>query len=226
MKKPTIKNKSGLKEVLLELALVCIVMITTVSLQSCDNRKNNSSGETDHNNNMNGVSTKTEDPKDVAEEHNDAKFNKDTEKEAQLMVDAADINLTEIKLGNLAQTKGTSKQIKDLGKMMATDHGKALEELKKLASSKNVTLPETVSDKGMDEYNKLDEKTGRDFDKKYAEMMVDGHKEAIKKFEKCEEDCTDSQVKNWATKTLPTLRNHLDHSMSCYDAFKNDKTMK
>jgi putative membrane protein len=129
-------------------------------------------------------------------------------------------------LGNLAETKGTSKQIKDLGKMMVTDHTKALEELKKLATSMNVTLPDAVSEKGMDEYNKLNEKTGRDFDKKYAEMMVDGHKDAIKKFEKCEEDCTDSQVKNWATKTLPTLRNHLDHSMSCYDAFKNDKTMK
>lgn len=227
-----IKDKAGFKEVLLELILVCIVAISMITMQSCDSKKRDANSYDDHGNHSagtdgkNSAMTNTTDPKDVAEEHNDAKFHKDAEKDAQFMVDAAEINLNEIKLGNLVQTKSASKQIKDLGKMMVTDHTKNLEELKKLASSKNVTLPESVTEKGMDEYNKLNEKTGRDFDKKYAEMMVDGHKEAIKKFEKCEEDCTDSQLKNWAIKTLPALRSHLDHSMSCYDTYKNDKTMK
>src|ERR1044071_2120459 len=115
MKKIILKNKIGLKELVLELAIVLVVAITLVTLQSC-NDKHDANGpydNRDHNNNddrMNGVNTKTEDPKDVAEEHNDAKFRKESEKEAQLMVDAADINLAEIELGKLAESKGTTKK--------------------------------------------------------------------------------------------------------------------
>jgi putative membrane protein len=232
MKRVTLKNKSGLKEVLLEVVLVCVVAITLITFQSCDDNKHDGDnrnekelhGDTD--NNMNAADTRTEDPKDVAEDHNDAKFNKDAEKEAQFMVDAAELSLKEIKLGNLAQSKGTNKQIKDLGKMMVSDHTKSLDELKKLAKEKKVTLPESLTEKGIEDHDKLSEKSGRDFDKKYSEMMVDGHEDAIKKFEKCGEDCTDSQLKNWVTQTLPTLRNHLDHAMSCRDAYKNDKSDK
>jgi hypothetical protein len=85
MKKMTLKSKSGLKEVLLELSIVCIVALALITMQSCDNKKDNSTSNNEHNDGMNSVNTKTEDPKDVAEDHNDAKFNKDTEKEAQLM---------------------------------------------------------------------------------------------------------------------------------------------
>ncbi len=49
---------------------------------------------------------KEEDTKKVAEEHNEAKFNnRSTEKDAQYLVNVAEINLEEIKLGQLAQKK-------------------------------------------------------------------------------------------------------------------------
>jgi hypothetical protein len=36
-------------------------------------------------------------------------------------------------------------------------------------------------------------------------MMVSGHKDAIATFEKASTDCNETDIKNWATATLPEL---------------------
>ena len=46
-------------------------------------------------------------------------------------------------------------------------------------------------------------------------MMVDGHKDAISKFEKEVNESSDSDIKSWATSMLPGLKMHLDHSTLC-----------
>lgn len=158
---------------------------------------------------------KHEDPKEVAEEHNDAKFDNEKEDDAKFLVNAAEINLEEIQLGQLAQTRGTTSHVKDLGKMMETEHGKALADLQTLAAKKQITIPTTLTESGMDANKKLIDTKGSDFDKEYADMMVSGHKDAISKFEKASTDAQDIDIRNWAAAMLPALRLHLDHSLSC-----------
>jgi len=161
-------------------------------------------------------SKKPEDSKDVAEENNDAKLeNKSNEVDAQFLVNASEVNMEEISLGNLAQTKGSTSEVKELGKMMVDEHTKSSSELSKLAESKMVALPVTETDKVKEAYTKLNKKSGNDFDKAYSDMMVDGHKDAISLFEKASTECTDLDIKTWAVETLPVLRMHLDHSISC-----------
>jgi putative membrane protein len=159
--------------------------------------------------------SKKEDPKNIAEDHNDTKFNDTKEKDAKFLVDAASINLEEIQLSQLAQSKAMGTDVKDLAKMMMNDHTKSFDELKALAAKKMITLPTSLTADGEKGYNKLMEKSGNDFDKKYCEMMVDGHKGAIKEFEKASNNALDMDIRDWATKTLPTLRGHLDHAMTC-----------
>jgi putative membrane protein len=163
---------------------------------------------------------KKEDPKDVAEEHNDSKFDNKNEKDAQFLVDAAEINLKEIQLGQLAQTNAQTADVKDLGKMMEEQHTKTMNELKDLAAKKMVTVPTTLTDDGQDDYKKLADKKAKDFDKDYCDMMVKGHKDAIDKFEKASTECNDADIKEWASMTLPALRNHLDHALACQDKLK------
>ncbi len=45
--------------------------------------------------------------------------------------------------------------------------------------------------------------------------MVDGHKDAISKFEKAASEAHDPQIKQWATSMIPDLRKHLDQSLIC-----------
>src|ERR1700741_3947712 len=124
-----------------------------------------------------------EDPKEVAEDHNDAKFEGDKEKDASFLVDAASLSMEELQLSELAAARATNAQVKDLANMIHMDHKKSLDELRALAMKKSVTLPTSLTADGQDHYNKLSEKTGADFDKKFCTMMTDGHKDAIQKFE-------------------------------------------
>ena len=164
---------------------------------------------------------KTEDSKEIAEEHNEAKFDdKKQEKDAEFLVNAAEINMEEIQLGQLAQSKSKNADVIALGKMMETEHTKALNDLKTLASKKNVTLPATLTENGQEAFSKLNDKTGKDFDKDYCDMMVKGHKDAIDKFEKASKDAEDAEVRSWAGSMLPSLRTHLEHSQSCEDKMK------
>lgn len=62
---------------------------------------------------------------------------------------------------------------------------------------------------------KLMDTKASDFDKDFANMILDGHKDAISKFEKTANDSHDSEIRSWATSMLPTLRTHLDHAITC-----------
>jgi putative membrane protein len=124
--------------------------------------------------------------------------------------DAAAGGMMEVQLGNIAQKNSSTKAVQDFGKMMVDDHSKANDNLKDLASKKNVTLPTTVTDKQQKDIDKLSKETGTAFDKDYVNMMVDDHKKDIAEFKKAGEKMKDPDFKDFVVKTLPTLQKHLD----------------
>jgi putative membrane protein len=128
---------------------------------------------------------------------------------ADFMVKVADVGMTEVRLGELAQEKAANQRVKNFGSMMIKDHNNAGDELKRLAKAKNVTLPATPGDDHQKKIDDLNKKSGKDFDKSYINAMVDGHQSAVSDFEK-NTDNKDADVKAWVNKTLPTLRIHLD----------------
>jgi len=129
---------------------------------------------------------------------------------SEFMTKVADVGMTEVKLGQMAQDKGTSQRVKDFGAMMVKDHNAAADELKGIARQKNVTLPETMSNDHQKKADDLNKKTGKDFDKAYMKAMVDGHQSTVSDFEKASKNTKDADVKAWVDKTLPTLMMHLD----------------
>ena len=128
--------------------------------------------------------------------------------------EAADGGMLEVKLGQLAKEKGSAASVKELGSMMATDHGKAGDELKVVAQKNNMSLPTALSAKNQKTYDDLAAKKGADFDKAYAAMMVDDHNEDIPKFQSEADNGQNADLKAFAAKTLPTLKHHLEMSKS------------
>ncbi len=168
--------------------------------------------------------TKEDDPKEVATEQNDEKFDQNDNKQddSEYLVAAAETDLMEIEIGKLAQTKGMEKGIKDFGKMLVDDHTKASAETKMLADKMQVSLPAAITEKGQDHYNELnEEKAGKDFDQKFADMMVKGHEDAISKMEDASKNASSADVKAWASGMLPTLNMHLEHAKMLQDQVKN-----
>lgn len=199
------------REALLQVALVASVLVVA----SCGyNQKPNDNrvGAQEQNDNRVGAREQNNDGVG-AQQQNDDNFDNKQEKDARFLVNAAEINLEEIRLGQLAQQKGGTAQVKELGKRMEVAHTKSLNDLKALAQSKMITIPTASTEKAQDGYNDLNEKSGNDFDKAYVDMMVDEHKDAIDAFENASTDSNDSDIKNWASVSLPELRTHLEHSV-------------
>lgn len=154
------------------------------------------------------------DTEEVAEDQNEAKFDNNEAKEddSEYLVFAAETDLEEIELGKLALSKSANADVKSLAQMMIDQHTKAAKDTKMLAEAKNISLPLAITEDGQEAYNDLNKKTGADFDKKYAQMMVDGHEKAIKKIEKAAEKANDAEIRAWAANMLPTLNTHLEHA--------------
>lgn len=121
---------------------------------------------------------------------------------------AAADNLKEIRLGELAQTNASSAEVKNFGQKMITDHTKANNELKALASRKNISVPTSLDNKGQKCVDKLSKKQGKDFDKAFAKKMAKDHKKAVALFKKESDKGDDTEIKSFAQRTLPTLENH------------------
>lgn len=158
--------------------------------------------------------SKTEDTEEMAEEENEAKFedtNEDKEEDSDYLVFAAETDLKEIELGKLAQ-KSANSDVKAFGKMMQDMHQKSYDALKATAQAKNISIPMSATEDVNDKFSDLNEKTGADFDKEYADAMVDAHEKAIKKMEKASEKATDPEIRTWAANMLPDLRSHLQQA--------------
>ena len=165
-----------------------------------------------------GSGSNQDDSKEIAEEQNEEKFDDGgMEDVSDFAVKAADGGMLEVQLGQLALTKATSPQVKEFAQSMITDHSKANEELKSLAQSKNITLPTTLSEDNQKEYNKLAEKTGKEFDKAYCEFMVKDHKDDLDMFKKAADNAEDADLKSWASTKVPVLEHHLSMAESMED---------
>jgi len=143
-----------------------------------------------------------------------------SENTSQFMVKAADGGMTEVNAGKLAEQKANNPRVKDFGSMMVKDHSAAGDELKSLASQKNVTIPSTMSSDHQDAINDLNKKTGKNFDKAFMDMMVRDHKKVIDDFQTAENNTNDADVKAWIEKTLPTLKMHLDSAQAIQNAIE------
>lgn len=177
--------------------LTLLVAVSTLSFQACSSKK-----------------TESTDSVENAEKSNEAKEDAGTgqmEDTNEFAVKAANGGLLEVELGRLAQEKAASKDVKEFGAMMVKDHSKANDELKTIAATQNITLPTTLGEDEQKHVNDLTKLSGAEFDKKYVSLMVDDHKEDIDLFKKAaEDDKTNPAVKAFASKTLPTLQQHMD----------------
>src|SRR4051812_38412954 len=122
---------------------------------------------------------------------------------------AAQGGLAEVELGQLATQKAASDDVKKFGQRMVDDHTKANDQLKQVASQKNITLPTDIGAKNKATKDHLEKLSGAAFDKAYMTHMVQDHKKDVAEFQKEANSGKDADVKNFASQTLPTLQEHL-----------------
>ena len=122
---------------------------------------------------------------------------------------AANGGMMEVAAGQNASTNATNADVKTFGQRMVTDHSKANDELKQLATTKGLALPSTMDAEHQKKVDDVAKKKGKAFDKAYMDMMVKDHEEDVAEFQKESTSAQDPDLKAWVTKTLPTLQDHL-----------------
>lgn len=124
------------------------------------------------------------------------------------MTKAASAGMYEVQAGQLALQKSSDPAIKNFAQRMVDDHTKANSELTALAGKKNVTVPTALIKSDQSMLDKLEKKSGPEFDKAYRKQMVATHKKAVSLFDNESRNGKDADVKAWAAQTLPKLQEH------------------
>jgi putative membrane protein len=122
---------------------------------------------------------------------------------------AAQGGKAEVELGQLATEKASSDAVKKFGQRMVDDHTKANEQLQALAAKENVTLPDKPNAQQRQEKARLEKLSGEQFDRAYMRLMVQDHTKDVAEFQRESKSAKDPGVKDFASTTLPTLKEHL-----------------
>jgi putative membrane protein len=127
----------------------------------------------------------------------------------KFVTNAAEAGAAEVAMGKLASDRASSTDVKSFAARMVTDHQKAGDQLKSIASAKGVTPPDRLSKKDQSELDKLGRLKGVAFDKEYVKVQLAAHKDAIALFGSESKSGKDTDLKQFASTTLPTLQDHL-----------------
>lgn len=122
---------------------------------------------------------------------------------------AASAGLGEIQAAQAAQQKSSSPQVRQFANRMITDHTQANDELQQIAQQENLTLPSQPDPQDRSAMQRLSGMNGPAFDKGYAQQQVRDHQQAVALFQREANSGSDPALKQFAAKTLPTLRQHL-----------------
>jgi putative membrane protein len=142
--------------------------------------------------------------------------NPDRRMDNQMFVsEASSSNMLEIEAGRLAVSKGQREAVRMYGQHMVEDHTAVGTEMKNLAPQKGWTVPTELLQKHRNQLADLQAATTNEFDRKFAQLMVDSHEEAVDLFSDAAENddgVADVDLRNFAASKLPALRRHLEEA--------------
>jgi putative membrane protein len=136
---------------------------------------------------------------------------------------AAQVNLSEIRMADLAMTKTSNPQVKNMAQRLEADHMKANDRLKEIAAKQNLTLPAKLDAKNQAAYDRLSKLSGAEFDKAYVREEAKDHKSAIAEFRREASHGTNPELKKYASETLPELEHHLQLAEATEPSARREK---
>ncbi len=136
---------------------------------------------------------------------------------AEFAQKATDDGNAEVALARMALRNSNNAQVKDFANLMIKDHTAANEKLQKIVAQENIRLSTKADDEAKDIEQKLATLKGADFDRAYMKYMVEDHEDAVDLFKDYSEDGDNAKLKEFAGKTLPTLREHLAKAKAIVD---------
>ena len=128
----------------------------------------------------------------------------------QFIAMAAQTDMLEAHLGELAANQASRQQVKDYAQMLVSDHTADYQQLGSLAAKDNLTVPNGLDAEHYRMVVPFEKLNGAAFDTRYIREMIEGHTKAIAVYTREAADAQSPDVKAYASATLPTLEKHLE----------------
>jgi putative membrane protein len=123
---------------------------------------------------------------------------------------AGESGQAEVQLSELGLQKATDSELKKFSQRMIDEHTRMNQELMALAQRKNLSLPRQLSPACQFTLQSLAGESSEDFDKCYAKAQVVAHMQAVAVFTAEAERGQDADLKAFAAKGLPHIKEHLE----------------
>lgn len=179
-----------------QIALLAAFAIFAAGCESDDNRND----QNDSSVRGTGTSSGTDKPSSLSES------------DRQFITDAASSDLFEIQSSQWAlQQQSADPELARIAQMMVEDHTKASQDLRSIAQRKGITVPQRMSENHQQMYDRLRSASGSQVATQYRQMQLQAHQEGVALFQRASQNLTDAELRQFAQRTLPVLREHLNH---------------
>jgi putative membrane protein len=118
-----------------------------------------------------------------------------------------------VQAGRLAAEKTLDEDVRQFAQEMVKDHTASNEELTKIAQAKKLELPMAPQASFKDALQQLTTTTGPQHDRFYMERFgASAHRDALELYEREIREGEDADLKRYAERLVPTLRQHLQRA--------------
>jgi putative membrane protein len=137
--------------------------------------------------------------------------------DALFVAEASSANMLQVQLGELALERAVSPEVKEMAQEMATGHKRMVDDLQEIAMQGQFVTPTTLGRAHQKVYDDVSAETGIGFDLAYIKRIREEHRKLLKRYEDMAENAKVMEVKQFASKQLPVLRQHLQHAETLED---------
>lgn len=132
---------------------------------------------------------------------------KELEKDAAaFLVKSFEASTFEIEQAELAATHSSNDEVKKFATQVIAAHKDFNYKMTDAAFNASFKLPGGVDSDHANDLKKMDKLKGKDFDKKFMDMMVSGHEQAVKDYSDASQKLAAGDVKSYASQTLPKIQ--------------------
>jgi putative membrane protein len=128
----------------------------------------------------------------------------------QFMNTAANDDMIEAHVGQMAEAQASDSGVKDFAKRLADDHSRAYSQLLELANKTGDTIPRGVNIRRDHAATQLEHLKGTRFDRAFVSEEISDHQRALAKFKREAAHGSDPDVKALASQMIPILEQHLN----------------
>jgi putative membrane protein len=130
-------------------------------------------------------------------------------KDMAFLADAAEAQEAEMTVSQMAMERSGNEAVKQFAQRMFQDHTKASQEVSKLAESLGMSLTKPRPERPRRSPGKLSQLSGAAFDQGYIKHELSDHKKTLAEFAKKAQALKHPQIREWASATLPVLKEHI-----------------